>query len=121
MPMTTKVSLAAVLVALAVAESDAAAKPARDLSTLDLSLSPGDVVPAAPPSAPEAGLPRAPYAQNTPEVVREVDQVRRAGTPNRRESGGGPLGGLTGDDGVLQELLEDKTIPLFRVRVEPPF
>ena len=40
---------------------------------------------------------------------------RRSGqadrTPNRRVAGTGPLGNLTADDGVLKELLENKTIP----------
>jgi hypothetical protein len=119
--MPIKTIIVAGLLAVAAVAPGAAAKPTRDLSTLDLRLAPGDVTPTAPPTVPEPGSPRAPYAQNTPEVVREVDQVRRTGTPNRRDSGSGPLGGLAGDDGVLQELLEDKTIPLFRVRVEPPF
>ena len=41
--------------------------------------------------------------------------------PNRRDPGSGPLGKIGGGEGMLQDLLENKTIPLFRVRMAPPF
>ena len=53
--------------------------------------------------------------------VEEVDKVERNPTPNRGPSLLGPLGDLGGEEGgVLQELLENKTIPLFRVRMKSP-
>ena len=90
------------------------------MADLDLRLRPGDVV--LPPEAPaiEPAVP-APSAQSVPEVVGEVDRVTEPETPNRQAAGTGPLGELVGEDGLLKELLENKTIPLFRVRVEPPF
>ena len=54
-------------------------------------------------------------------MVGEVDRVTEPETPNRPAAGTGPLGELVGEDGLLKELLENKTIPLFRIRVEPPF
>jgi hypothetical protein len=47
-------------------------------------------------------------------VVEEVDRVGRGEIPSRLSAGS------SGDGGVLEDLLEDKTIPLFRVRVKPP-
>jgi hypothetical protein len=44
----------------------------------------------------------------------EVDRVGRGEIPSRLSAGS------SGDGGVLEDLLEDKTIPLFRVRVKPP-
>jgi len=92
----------------------------RGMARLDLRLRPGDVV--LPPEAPliEPAVP-APSAQSVPEVVGEVDRLTEPETPNRQVAGRGPLGELVGEDGLLKELLENKTIPLFRVRVEPPF
>jgi hypothetical protein len=50
--------------------------------------------------------------------VAEIDQVRRTEIPDRRRA----QSGLEfGDSNLIQELLENKTIPLFRVTVEPPF
>ncbi len=99
----------------------ASARSAPKLSTLDLQLRPRDV---APPELLESGIGDAPVSagsQNLPEVVGEVDQVQRAEPPKRHLSGWGPLDSVTGDQGVLKDLLENKTIPLFRVTVEPPF
>ena len=95
-----------------------AAATTRGMAGLDLRLRPGDVV--LPPEAPaiEPAVP-APSAQSVPKVVGEVDRVTEPETPNRH-AGTGPLGELVGD-GLLKELLENKTIPLFRVRIEPPF
>ena len=92
----------------------------RGMAGLDLRLRPGDVV-LPPPEAPaiEPALP-APSAQSVSEVVGEVDRVTEPETPNRHAADTGPLGELVGD-GLLKELLENKTIPLFRIRVEPPF
>ena len=92
----------------------------RGMAGLDLRLRPGDVV-LPPPEAPaiELAVP-APSAQSVSEVVSEVDRVTEPETPNRHTTDTGPLGELVGD-GLLKELLENKTIPLFRIRVEPPF
>ena len=48
-------------------------------------------------------------------MVEEVDRVGRGEIPGRLSAGS------SGDGGVLEDLLEDNTIPLFRVRVKPPF
>ena len=82
----------------------AQARSAASQPSLDLRLQPSDV-----------------RAQNVPETVGEIDRVKPNVTPNRRDPGSGPLGNLGGDGSMLQELLENKTIPLFRVRVTPPF
>ena len=50
--------------------------------------------------------------------VAEIDQVDRTEIPDRRRAKSGLE---IGDSDLLQELLEDKTIPIFRVTVEPPF
>ena len=47
-------------------------------------------------------------------MVEEVDRVGRGEIPSRLSAG-------SGGGGVLEELLEDNTIPLFRVRMKPPF
>ena len=95
----------------------AAARPQPDLAELDLRVRPADVAapkrpklaePLAPVSAPPASAMR-------PDVVEEVDRVGRGEIPSRLS------GGSSGDGGVLEELLEDNTIPLFRVRMKPPF
>jgi hypothetical protein len=92
-------------------------KPAR----LDLSVRPGDLrsMPAA--SLPVLGEPeRAVEASMLAptDPVAEIDQVRRTEIPDRRRA----QSGLEfGDSNLIQELLENKTIPLFRVTVEPPF
>ena len=99
----------------------AVASPAPGLSGLDLRLTPSDVAPpeAAPPlnSAEDADL----HRQNVPEIVGEIDQVQRSEPPQKRTPGTGPLENLSGSQGMLKELLENKTIPLFRVSVPPPF
>lgn len=107
--------------AAALAAVPALARPAADLSELDLRLKPADVAPPPAPLQPREPTDPPTRAQSLPEVVSEVDQVRQSPTPNRRAPGTGPLDDLGGNDGLLQELLENKTIPLFRVRVAPPF
>ncbi len=106
---------------VALAAGPALARSAPDLSEMDLRLSPSDVAAAHPPRLP--GGPVAPrmHGQSVPEIVGEIDQVQRPETPNRLEAGAGPLGSLSADEGMLKELLENKTIPLFRVRMAPPF
>lgn len=106
---------------VAIITVSAAASPTVDLSQLDLRLDPADIAPAPPPLLPQGPLPPRMHGQSVPEIVGDVDQVRQAATPNRRAAGTGPLGSLTADEGVLKELLENKTIPLFRVRMAPPF
>ena len=98
----------------------AQARPAASQPSLDLRLQPSDVRPSPVPQLPEISAADV-RAQNVPEVVGEIDRVKPNVTPNRRDPGSGPLGNLGGDGSMLQELLENKTIPLFRVRVTPPF
>lgn len=120
---------AAMLVAAAFvcAACPAAARSAPDLAGLNLRLQPTDVVPPAPPGPPRVPVatnqhdPRNLHGQSVPEIVGEVDKAKPTETPNRRAPGSGPLGDLTVGEGMLQEFLENKTIPLFRVRVAPPF
>ena len=50
-----------------------------------------------------------------------IDQAPVSETPNRRKAGTGTLETSAGDDELLKQLLEDKTIPLFRIRMESPF
>jgi hypothetical protein len=94
----------------------AAARPQPELAELDLRVRPTDV-PA--PKRPKLAEPLAPAPASTSatrsDVVEEVDRVGRGEIPSRLSAGSG------GDGGVLEELLEDNTIPLFRVRVKPPF
>lgn len=107
--------------ATAVVATAAHGRSAPDLSELDLQLKPADVAPPPQPLQPREPTDPRTRGQSLPEVVSEVDQVRQNPTPNRRTSGTGPLDDLGGSDGLIQELLENKTIPLFRVRVAPPF
>jgi hypothetical protein len=92
-------------------------KPAR----MDLSVRPGDLRPMPSASLPVLDEPKrsveaSMLAPNDP--VAEIDQVRRTEIPDRRRA----QSGLEfGDSNLIQELLENKTIPLFRVTVEPPF
>ena len=112
-------TLAACVIAFAAVP--ALARSAADLSGLDLRLNPSDVAPTPPPLLSRGPVAPRTHGQSVPEIVGEVDQVKQAETPNRRAAGTGPLGDLTADEGLLKELLEDKTIPLFRVRMAPPF
>ena len=99
----------------------AQARSAASQPSLDLRLQPSDVRPSPVPQLPEISAAPDVRAQNVPETVGEIDRVKPNVTPNRRDPGSGPLGNLGGDGSMLQELLENKTIPLFRVRVTPPF
>lgn len=114
---------AALLIAAGIvcAAGPVAARSAPDLAGMNLRLEPTDVVPPAPPEQPRVPVAANLHGQSVPEIVGEVDKVRPAETPNRRAPGSGPLGNLTVGEGMLQEFLENKTIPLFRVRVAPPF
>jgi hypothetical protein len=53
--------------------------------------------------------------------VGAIDQAPVSETPNRHKAGTGTLENLAGDDELLKQLLEDKTIPLFRIRMQSPF
>jgi len=106
--------------ALALLAGPAVAKPASGLSGLDLRLSPNDVAPPQPPVLPGSPEPSALHRQNIPEIVGEIDQVQRSDAPQKRTVTG-PLESLSGNQSVLKELLENRTIPLFRVSVPPPF
>jgi hypothetical protein len=95
----------------------AAARPQPNLAELDLKVRPADV---AAPKRPKLAEPVAPVSAPPasavpPDVVEEVDRVGRGEIPSRLSAGS------SGDGGVLEELLEDNTIPLFRVRMKPPF
>ena len=95
----------------------AAARSQPDLAELHLRIRPADV---AAPKRPKLAEPLEPLSAPPasavpPDVVEEVDRVGRGEIPSRLSAGSG------GDGGVLQELLEDNTIPLFRVRMKPPF
>ena len=114
-------SMVLLLFCLSMAALPTAATSQPNLAGLNLQLSPADVAPTPSPLISEARVPPKMHEQSTSEIVGDVDQVRQTETPNRRVAGSGPLGSLTADDGVLKELLENKTIPLFRVRVAPPF
>jgi hypothetical protein len=97
------------------------ARQQRNLAGLDLKVRPGDVAAGPAAAASVLGEPAARVAASpfdTPEAVAEADRVPRAEIPNRRR---GSDGNSFADSGVLQDLLENKTIPLFRVTVEPPF
>jgi hypothetical protein len=101
----------------AAAAAPAAARPQPNLAELDLRVRPADV---AAPKRPKLAEPLAPASppptSATPsDVVEEVDRVGRGEIPSRLSAGS------SGDGGVLEELLEDNTIPLFRVRMKPPF
>ncbi len=99
----------------------ASARSAPDLAGLDLRLQPSDVVSALPPGLSDTPVPPRMHDQSVPEIVSDVDRVAETPTPNRRVAGTDALGDLSFGEGVLQDLLENKTIPLFRVRVAPPF
>ena len=94
----------------------AAARPQPELAELDLRVRPTD---GPAPKRPKLAEPLAPAPASTSatrsDVVEEVDRVGRGEIPSRLSAGS------SGDGGVLEELLEDNTIPLFRVRVKPPF
>ena len=100
----------------------ASARPAP-IDQLDLTVRPTDVAAAKNPLPTLAPVTDASAGLDTvASPVDEVDKVRPTVTPNRRTTTLGPLGTLGGEEGgVLQELLENKTIPLFRVRMESPF
>jgi hypothetical protein len=115
-----RASVAALALLVAALSLSAQAKTAPNLSALDLQLKPADVAPP-PPSTPEVIADDAGSAQTVTSVVRDVDQARERPTPNQQAASTGPLGKLTADDNLLKELLENKTIPLFRVRMAPPF
>lgn len=115
-----RVSVAALALLVATLALSAQAKTAPKLSALDLQLKPADIAPP-PASTPKVVADDAGSAQTVTSVVRDVDQARERATPNRQAAGTGPLGKLTADDGFFKELLENKTIPLFRVRMAPPF
>ena len=95
----------------------AGARPQQpDLAKLDLRVRSADV---AAPKRPASAEPPAPAPALTSatrsDVVEEVDRAGRGEIPSRLSAGS------SGDGGVLEDLLEDNTIPLFRVRVKPPF
>lgn len=97
------------------------ARPQPKPTRLDLSVRPADLRPMPATSLPvldepERSVEASMLAPTDP--VTEIDQVRRTEIPDRRRA----QSGLEfGDSNLIQELLENKTIPLFRVTVEPPF
>lgn len=99
----------------------AVARPQPKPARLDLSVRPGDVLPMPAASLPMLDEPKRAVEASMlapTDPVGEIDQVRRTEIPDRRRA----QSGLEfGDSNLIQELLENKTIPLFRVTVEPPF
>ena len=105
-------ALAAVAGCLALTAADPS-RAAQDLSGLDLRLKPADVAPSPPP--PFRSVTDAPSSDELEtNDVATLDQAPQTETPNRRKT-------IAGDEDLLRQLLENKTIPLFRIRVEPPF
>lgn len=109
--------LAAMALVLA---TPALARPKPDLKGLDLEVRPGDVklkprkplLQALPePKGPEAALPI------DPNTMAQTDQVERTEIPRQRRDG--ETG--SGEGSVLEQILEDHTIPLFRLRMDSPF
>lgn len=97
----------------------ALARPQPKPQRIDLSVRPADVrlqrpVAVLEPVVEEPAIPGVGPA----DPVAEVDRVARTEIPDRRRARSGLQ---LGDSGLLQELLEDQTIPIFRVTVEPPF
>jgi hypothetical protein len=111
-----------VLAVLLMAAGSAGARQKTDLSGLDLEVRPGDV--GLPPYRPLAERLLPPEKRSTPDpyrlpgLVDEPDRLQRTEIPNQRHGQGGSD---TGDGGILEELIENRTIPLFRVRMQPPF
>lgn len=103
--------------------AEAAKRPEAALEGMDLRIRPGDLrVPAVPlllrPLATQASE-LLPFELELPSVVEATDQVERTSIPNRRRGDDGAP--VSGEGGILEDLLENNTIPLFRLTVEPPF
>jgi hypothetical protein len=109
---------ACVAICLGVATPSQARIP-LELDQLDLAVHPADVAPAKP--ALDAGSPPipaiAPSAEIPPSPVDEVDKLAPSRLPNRKLDPSTRFGELTGENGgeLLQEFLQRKTIPLFRL------
>lgn len=108
----------ATLAALAV--EPASSREASAHAPLDLKLRPGDVAPAAGHEAvrsrqdvPAMGEDRRPWAY----AVESVDQVERQEIPNQPRLAEGEL--EVGGSDFLKDLLENRTIPLFRFTLQP--
>ena len=114
--MRRVVGLTAGVLALVAAASAHAVPKAGGL---DLQLNSADVTPA--PAPPFRSITSGPTDETADASVGAIDQAPVTASPNRRKPGTGSLNSLAGDDTLLKELLEDKTIPLFRVRMESPF
>lgn len=105
---------------LSASPMQAQARSSRDVPGLDLRVRPGDVPPDPSDLLAEEPMPDenagGPFA--TPEAMAAADRVQRSEIPDRRRG----LNALqAGQGSFLSEFLENKTIPLFRVTVEPPF
>jgi hypothetical protein len=98
----------------------ALARPKPALKDLDLDVRTGDVkVQPRPPLAappPPVAAPSGPPID--PNALAQTDQVERGEIPNRRR---GATGIDSGEGSVLEQLLEDHTIPLFRLKMDSPF
>lgn len=111
-----------VLAVLALSLPPAEARPQRDLGRIDLRIRPGDLkfAPSHRPLVPYAAATadeEAAYA--LAEQVEATDRARRSEIPDRRRDQN--LLDIGSDGSFLEELLENQTIPLFWVTVEPPF
>ncbi|MEK0084067.1 hypothetical protein [Benzoatithermus flavus] len=112
--------LLTVVLTLALA-SPALARSKPHLKELDLDIRPGDVAlqPRAPTAEPLTDA--ADIGQDLPidpNAVAQTDQIERTELPRQRRSEGGDG---SGEGSVLEQILQDHTIPLFRVRMNSPF
>jgi hypothetical protein len=110
--------IVACCLALLTGGTQASARTPPAIDQLDLRVHPADVTPPPPPL--DAQLPpvpeAAPGADDPPDPVEEVDKVAPRPIPNRQLGQTTRLGEFAGQEGgVLQDFLERKTIPLFRV------
>ena len=117
--VATSTLLSCCALLLLAAPSHAQARPNPTPVKYDLRVQPSDVQPDAgdlPAEALGSDDPGGPFA--TPEAMAEADRLQRTEIPNRRR---GSNAVQPGEGNFLQDLLQNKTIPLFRVTVEPPF
>lgn len=108
------------LVVVPAAASDARSK--HDLTRVDLRVWPGDfkLAPVSRPLVPfvaTAADEQAVFALS--DRVEASDRVRDSEIPDRRREQN--LLGIGAKGGLIEELLENQTIPLFWFTVEPPF
>jgi hypothetical protein len=110
--------LSLLMLMLVLAPGPAEARPKPHLKELDLDARPGDVKLQKKPwrvrLRDEAGF--AGGLPIDPNALAQTDQMERSEIPKRR----GESGTSSGEGSVLEQLLEDHTIPLFRLRMDSP-